>query len=83
MPTVFRWKKYRFFFYSNEGKPQEPIHIHVEKGKAEAEAAFWVGSFVHLKENYGMKDHELTEIKRQITKNKKLIIEVWNEHFSQ
>jgi hypothetical protein len=83
MPTVFRWEKYRFFFWSNEGKPLEPIYIHVEKGKAEAEAVFWVGSFVYLKENYGLKNHELTEIKKIIVKNKKLIIEVWNGYFSE
>jgi hypothetical protein len=83
MPTVFRWKKYRFFFWSNEGIPLEPVHIHVEKGKAEAEAVFWVGSFVYLRENHGMKDHELTEIKKYITKKKSIIIEVWNEHFKQ
>jgi hypothetical protein len=83
MPTVFRWKKYRFYFWSNEGSPSEPIHIHVEKGKSEAEAVFWVGSFVHLRESYGMKDHELTDIKKVILKNRKLIIEVWNDYFNK
>ncbi|MCP4109321.1 MAG: DUF4160 domain-containing protein [Desulfobacteraceae bacterium] len=31
---------YRFFFYSNEGNPLEPLHIHVRKG--EAVAKFWI-----------------------------------------
>ncbi|WP_284734689.1 DUF4160 domain-containing protein [Sphingosinicella terrae] len=31
MPTVFRRQGFRFFFYSNEGSPLEPIHVHVEK----------------------------------------------------
>lgn len=40
MPTVFRHDGYRFFFYSNEGDPREPIHVHVMKG--DGEAKFWV-----------------------------------------
>jgi hypothetical protein len=30
VPTIFRWKGYRFHFYSDEG--QEPPHVHVDKG---------------------------------------------------
>ena len=35
MPTVFTFNGFRFLFYSNEGHPREPIHIHVRKGGAE------------------------------------------------
>lgn len=31
MPTVFRHDGFRFFLYSNEGSPLEPVHIHVLK----------------------------------------------------
>jgi len=40
MPVLFRYKGYRFFFYSNEGEPLEPLHIHVRKG--ELVAKFWI-----------------------------------------
>ena len=36
MPVVFRHRGFTFFFYSNEGTPREPIHIHVEKNDIEA-----------------------------------------------
>lgn len=36
MPLVFRWKGYRFHFFSNEGDPREPVHIHVTKDGADA-----------------------------------------------
>lgn len=36
MPVVFRRDGFRFFFYSNEGDPREPIHVHVRKGDADA-----------------------------------------------
>lgn len=40
MPVVFRYKGYRFFFFSNEGDPLEPMHIHVRRG--EATAKLWM-----------------------------------------
>ena len=36
MPTLFRLLGYRFFFYSNEGDPREPPHVHVARDTAEA-----------------------------------------------
>ena len=38
MPTVEKFKGYRFFFFSNEG--HEPPHIHVES--AEKYGKFWL-----------------------------------------
>jgi hypothetical protein len=29
MPVVFRYKSFRFFFYSNEGNPREAMRVHV------------------------------------------------------
>ena len=40
MPVVFRHNGYRFFFYSNEGDPLEPVHIHIFKDGAERSAGF-------------------------------------------
>ena len=38
MPTILLVAGWRFFFYSNEGN--EPIHLHCQKG--DAEAKFWL-----------------------------------------
>jgi hypothetical protein len=46
MPEVFRERGFRFFFYSNEGTPREPVHIHVEKDRLEAK--FWLQPEVHV-----------------------------------
>jgi hypothetical protein len=40
MPAVFRYKGFRFFFYSNEGSPREPVHVHVRGDGGEAK--FWL-----------------------------------------
>ncbi|WP_237574250.1 MULTISPECIES: DUF4160 domain-containing protein [Burkholderiaceae] len=36
MPTVFRYKGIRFFFYLNEGTPREPLHIHARSNGNDA-----------------------------------------------
>ena len=30
--AVLRYKGFRFFFYSNEGRPREPVYVHVRTG---------------------------------------------------
>ena len=40
MPVVFRYKGFRFFFYSNQGQPREPAHVHVRGDGGEAK--FWL-----------------------------------------
>lgn len=57
MPSVFRHNGYRFFFYSNEGDPREPLHIHVRK--AEAVAKLWLKPHPSVAESFGMSAHEL------------------------
>lgn len=46
MPVVFRYQGFKFFFYSNEGNPLEPPHIHVRA--AGKEAKFWLSPEVWL-----------------------------------
>ncbi len=36
MPAVFRYRDFRFFFYSHEGSPSEPLRVYVEKDNLEA-----------------------------------------------
>ena len=79
MPVVFRWKGYRFFFFSNEGDPREPVHIHVRKG--EAIAKYWVEPEVSLAESWGFSGRELRDLRTTVKTHAKLIKERWNEYF--
>ena len=80
MPTVFSEKGYRFFFFSNEGTPQEPCHIHVRKdGKL---AKFWVSDKIELADSYGFSAEELNTAEKIISKNTAKIKGAWNEFFS-
>lgn len=75
MPVVFRIGRYRFVFFSNEGK--EPPHIHI---KAEGDQAkFWLEPIV-LASNYGFKVHELNEIEKIIKDRQAELLEAWHEH---
>lgn len=79
MPVVFREKGARFFFFSNEGSPREPIHIHVLKG--EGEAKFWLRPDVSVADSYGFSRRELSELARIVEARLDEIERVWHEHF--
>lgn len=79
MPTIFRKKGYRFFFFSNEGDPLEPCHIHIRKGSSIAK--YWVTPYVSLDNSYGFSPVELNELARITEKNKNFIERKWNEYF--
>jgi hypothetical protein len=80
MPVVFRYKGYRFFFYSNEGEPLEPLHIHVRRG--DAVAKLWLAPLPEVAESYGMGAHELSELLDVAVEHAAEIERYWNEHFS-
>ena len=79
MPVVLRYKGYKVFFYSNEGNPLEPLHIHVRKGGAIAK--FWVVPEVKLVDSYGMSGRELTELAQVVRENSETIERAWNDFF--
>lgn len=79
MPVVFRLDGFRFFFYSNEGNPLEPVHIHVRK--AGAEAKFWVGSEIILDNSEGFDAKTLRKLLLIVKDNRSIIEDRWNEYF--
>lgn len=52
MPVVLRYKGYTFFFYSNEGVPREPLHVHVRQGSTKAK--IWLEPDVMVADSFGM-----------------------------
>jgi hypothetical protein len=57
MPTLLRWKRYRFFFWS--GDRGEPPHVHVRKGKAEAKV--WLDP-IELRYAVDLGPHEIADL---------------------
>jgi hypothetical protein len=60
MPVVFRYNGVRFFFFSNEGRPREPVHIHAQHG--DAEAKFWLQPDVLVADSRGFDRRTLAEL---------------------
>jgi hypothetical protein len=79
MPTVFRYRGFRFFFYSNEGTPPEPVHIHVEKDNFEGK--FWLIPEIRVAYNDGYDARTLRELLEIVEANKDQIERAWNEFF--
>lgn len=79
MPKVFEWNGYRFFFFSNEGRPLERCHIHVRKG--EQLAKFMVDPSVELVSAWGMHSSELTRLEEVVSEQAEVIRRTWHEYF--
>lgn len=79
MPVILRHKGYRFFFFSNEGNPLEPLHVHVREG--EKIAKLWLEPEIRLAENYGFSTTQLREIWDVVTAQRSFITEKWHEFF--
>ena len=80
MPVILRFKGYVFFFYSNEGNPLGPAHIHVRN--AESEAKFWLESDISLARNDGFNSKELKEIFVIVEAHRMQFTEAWYDYFS-
>ena len=78
MPVVFRYKGFRFFFFSNEGNPREAPHVHVRNG--DARAKFWILP-VALAGNQGFAAQELNELTKVVIENETLIERTWHDYF--
>ena len=79
MPVVFRYRGVRFYFFSNEGRPREPIHIHAEKD--DCEAKFWLRPHVSIAESKRFDRRTLAELTDVVLSNRELIEAKWHEFF--
>ena len=76
MPTLLRWKGYRFFFYSADG--WEPPHVHVVKDGREAK--IWLRD-LNVAINLGFSARDLNEIIGATRENRDHFLEAWNDYF--
>ncbi len=79
MPVVFRQDGLRYYFFSNEGQPPEPFHIHVKGGGRDAKV--WLEPEIAIADSYGFKPRELSNILKTVAENRDLIRKAWHEHF--
>jgi hypothetical protein len=79
MPVIFRHQGLRFFFYSNEGNPREPVHVHVRGNGCEAK--FWIKPMVRVADSDDFDARSLRELTQVIEGNVEVIERIWHEHF--
>ena len=80
VPVVFRYRAFRFFFYSNEGTPREPMHVHaIGEG---GEAKFWLRPLIRVASSDGLSARKLRELTSAVENNSELVERAWNEHFT-
>ena len=79
MPIVFRESGLRYFFYSNEGLPREPRHIHVRGGGKDAK--IWLEPDIAVADSYGFNSSELARILRVVLERRDQILRAGHDHF--
>jgi hypothetical protein len=80
MPVVLRRAGLRYYFFSNEGQPPEPAHVHI-KG-AGHDAKVWLDPEVSICDSYGFNPRQLSNIIRTVQENRELLLRAWHDHFS-
>ena len=87
MPQIFFFFSYTVYFWSNEGAPLEPIHVHIAEGRASANGTkVWItlsGKTVLSNNNAQIPARILRGIMRMIEANSSEIIEKWIEQFGE
>lgn len=87
MPQIFRIGSYIVYFWSNENKPLEPIHVHIAEGRASANATkIWLTSSrkaLLCNNNSKIPLNELRKMMRIIEANSKEITDKWYAQFGE
>lgn len=87
MPQLLRVGPYIIYFWSNESKPLEPIHVHISDSKPTANATkVWLtrtGKTLICHNNSKIPTTILRRLLRIIEANSAEFINIWIEHFGE
>ena len=87
MPTLIRFFAYSIYFWSNENKPLEPVHIHISKGKPVKNATkYWINSDGSIKQENNdshIPPKDLQKLERLVKAYAKDIVKEWEKYFKQ
>ncbi len=87
MPQVFKLGSYWVYFWTNEGKPLEPIHVHVAQGSPTSNGTkIWItksGKCFLCNNNAKIPQKTLKNIMRIIEARSAEIIGKWYSYFGE
>ena len=85
MPQVFKIGSYWVYFWTNEGRLLEPIHVHISKGQPSEHATkVWItsaGKTLLANNNSHIPDRVLRNIQRILEARSEEIIQKWTDYF--
>lgn len=80
MPTLLFSDGFRFFFYSREGEPLEPPHVHVRQGNKEAK--LWLTPVVRVAWNKRIDPRTLNRLMSVAEAHRAEFEEKWHVFFA-
>ncbi|MBQ3427628.1 MAG: DUF4160 domain-containing protein [Clostridia bacterium] len=87
MPQIFKVGSYWVYFWSDESKPLEPVHVHIAEGRPTSSGTkVWItrsGKCLLAHNNGKIDDHVLRNIIRIIEARSNYIINKWYDHFGE
>lgn len=87
MPQIFKVGSYWVYFWSNENKPLEPVHVHVSEGSPTANATkVWItktGKCFLCNNNSQIPSKTLKNIMRIIEARSQDVIKKWYDIFGE
>ncbi|MDD3409581.1 MAG: DUF4160 domain-containing protein [Eubacteriales bacterium] len=85
MPLILKIDSYRVYFWSNEGDPLEPVHVHVSEGRPTTSATkIWImttGECRLCNNNSRIPERALNNIMRILEAYHQEIADAWNRYF--
>ena len=85
MPQVFKVGAYWIYFWANEGKPLEPIHVHIAEGRPHQNATkVWItqsGKCLLANNRSQIPERILNHLLRFLEANSEEVVERWYQQF--
>lgn len=86
MPRIFKVGAYTIFFWSNEGDPLEPIHVHIAERASSNATKVWItsaGKCYLCNNNSKIPDRILRDVMRVVESRSSEIIGKWLSYFEE
>lgn len=85
MPQIFKVGRFTIYFWSNEGKPLEPVHVHVSEGVPSPNATkIWLTkdrNCIICNNNSNIPPKQMKIIQRIICSRHTEIVDFWYSRF--
>lgn len=86
MPNFMSVFGYKIYFWSNEGKPLEPVHVHIDKVPQGNGTKVWIlstGRVLLDNNNSNIKHSDLKKLLQTIELFADEIVEKWEEYYKE